>query len=79
MKKKSNRLLLVFLSVCIIGISLNIFSLKVYAWEIDRTGTVTYIVDGDTLDVSGVGRIRLADIDCPEQSITSDLSANLKK
>ena len=66
MKKKSNWLLLVFLTVCIIGISLSIFSLRVYAWEIDRTGNVTYIVDDDTLDVSGVGRIRLADIDCPE-------------
>ncbi|MFX0137508.1 MAG: thermonuclease family protein [Candidatus Hodarchaeota archaeon] len=66
MKKKSNWLLLVFLSVSIIGNSLINFSIKVYAWEIDRTGTVTYIVDGDTLDVSGVGRIRLADIDCPE-------------
>jgi len=36
------------------------------SWEIDATGTVTNIVDGDTLDVSGVGRIRLADINAPE-------------
>ena len=36
-------------------------------WEIDAQGTVTYIVDGDTFDVNTVGRIRLADIDCPDQ------------
>ena len=30
-------------------------------------GTVTRVVDGDTFDVVGVGRIRLADVDCPEQ------------
>ncbi|MHA1143902.1 MAG: thermonuclease family protein [Candidatus Helarchaeota archaeon] len=35
-------------------------------WEKDASGMVTYIVDGDTLDVSGLGRIRLADIDTPE-------------
>ena len=36
------------------------------AWEIDESGTVTRVIDGDTVDVSGVGRIRLADIDAPE-------------
>ena len=46
--------------------SLLIFSLRVHAREINRTGTVTNIVDVDTLDVSSVGRIRIADIDCPE-------------
>ena len=37
--------------------------------EIDATGTVYYIVDGDTYDqngISGGDRVRLADIDCPE-------------
>lgn len=29
-------------------------------------GMVTKVVDGDTLDVEGVGRVRLADVDCPE-------------
>lgn len=38
----------------------------VNAWEIDDTGTATYIVDGDTFDIASVGRIRLADINCPE-------------
>lgn len=38
-----------------------------YYWEIDAQGTVTYIVDGDTYDVNTIGRIRLADIDCPDQ------------
>ncbi len=36
------------------------------SWEIDDQGTATYIVDGDTFDVNGVGRIRSADIDTPE-------------
>lgn len=36
-------------------------------WEIDAQGTVTYIVDGDTYDMNSVGRVRLADIDCPDQ------------
>jgi hypothetical protein len=34
---------------------------------VDDSGTVTYIVDGDTVDVSSVGRIRLADIDAPDE------------
>lgn len=35
-------------------------------WEIDAVGIGIYIVDGDTLDVSGLERIRLADINTPE-------------
>lgn len=39
-------------------------------WEIDDKGYVTYVVDGDTIDVDtqfhGSIRIRLADIDAPE-------------
>lgn len=34
--------------------------------EIDAIGLGVYIVDGDTLDVSGLDRIRLADINTPE-------------
>ncbi|MBN1215649.1 MAG: thermonuclease family protein [Candidatus Lokiarchaeota archaeon] len=37
-------------------------------WEIDDSGNVNYVVDGDTFDVENVGRIRLADIDAPEQN-----------
>ncbi|MCX8207839.1 MAG: thermonuclease family protein [Methanothrix sp.] len=29
-------------------------------------GTVVKVVDGDTFDVDGLGRVRLADVDCPE-------------
>ena len=32
-----------------------------------ESGLVTYVVDGDTIDVEGVGRIRFADIDTPEK------------
>ena len=35
-------------------------------WEIDATGTVYKVIDGDTFDASPVGRVRLADIDAPE-------------
>lgn len=34
----------------------------------EGSGSVTYVVDGDTIDVDGIGRVRLADIDCPEMS-----------
>lgn len=30
------------------------------------SGVVTNVVDGDTFDVEGFGRVRLADVDCPE-------------
>ena len=36
------------------------------SWEIDDSGNCSNIVDGDTIDVQGVGRIRLADVDSPE-------------
>ena len=32
-----------------------------------QTGTVTHVVDGDTVDVEGVGRIRVIGIDTPER------------
>ncbi len=35
-------------------------------WEPEAIGIVTYVVDGDTIDVEQVGRVRLADIDTPE-------------
>ncbi len=38
--------------------------------EIDVSGTVYHIVDGDTIDAFPVGRIRLADIDAPESGQT---------
>jgi hypothetical protein len=37
-----------------------------HAWEVDKTGHVDYIVDGDTFDLTTDERIRLADIDAPE-------------
>lgn len=66
MNRKSNRLILVLILISMLDGSLNFFLIRASAWEIDKTGIATYIVDGDTLDVSSVGRIRLADIDCPE-------------
>ncbi|KKK44854.1 MAG: putative single-stranded DNA-binding protein [Candidatus Lokiarchaeum sp. GC14_75] len=66
MSKKGNHVNLVVLSISFIIISLSFLTMPVYSWEIDNTGTVYNIVDGDTIDVTSVGRIRLADIDCPE-------------
>ena len=36
------------------------------AAEAEVSGVVTNVVDGDTLDVEGFGRVRLADVDSPE-------------
>jgi micrococcal nuclease len=37
------------------------------AAEVSETGTVTNVVDGDTVDVAGVGRVRVIGIDTPER------------
>ncbi len=80
MSKKGNRFNLVVLSISFIIISLSFFTIPVYSWEIDETGTVYNIVDGDTVDVTSVGRIRLADIDCPEsgESVVYSISTKLE-
>jgi hypothetical protein len=38
----------------------------VFAFEVDASGIVTEMKDGDSFVVSGVGEVRLADIDAPE-------------
>jgi endonuclease YncB( thermonuclease family) len=38
----------------------------VFAFEVDASGIVTEMKDGDSFVVSGVGGVRLADIDAPE-------------
>ncbi len=42
-----------------------------------KSGLVTHIVDGDTLDVAGVGRIRVIGIDTPERGDCGYDSATL--
>ena len=64
MKKARFYLIILFLSTFLISFSSLISDGNCY--EIDDSGTVSYIVDGDTVDVSSVGRIRLADIDAPD-------------
>ncbi|KKL99665.1 hypothetical protein LCGC14_1812170, partial [marine sediment metagenome] len=66
MSKRNFHPFLVIFTVSLVLFSLNFFIIRGHAWEIDSTGTAYYIVDGDTLDVTSVGRIRLADIDAPE-------------
>ncbi len=57
-------IVLIFCNVVILSL-LYQFSI-VLAWEIDKTGHVDYIIDGDTFDLTTDERIRLADIDTPE-------------
>jgi micrococcal nuclease len=38
----------------------------VFAFEVDASGIVTVMKDGDSFIVSGVGEVRLADINAPE-------------
>ena len=65
-KTMSRKNSLVLLSISTVVLFLNFFCIPVHSWEIDNTGIATNIVDGDTFDVDSIGRIRLADIDCPE-------------
>jgi len=64
-KMKRKKVISIFLLLFISLAFIHSFT-YVNAWEIDDTGIVTYIVDGDTFDIASVGRIRLADINCPE-------------
>ncbi|MBY8988575.1 MAG: thermonuclease family protein, partial [Candidatus Lokiarchaeota archaeon] len=75
MKLKNRHLQIAFLLACIIFLTSNSLLLNSFAFEVDRTGTVYNIVDGDTIDVYSIGRIRLADIDTPEQGEPGDVEA----
>lgn len=46
------------------GSLLLFFASSVYAAEL--TGTVSWIYDGDTLEIAGIGKVRLLGIDTPE-------------
>ena len=58
-----------FCATFVLVITVGVYSILLfyYSVEIDLISTVTYIVDGDTFDISSGDRIRLADIDCPER------------
>ena len=43
--------------------------------EISVSGLVTRVVDGDTFDVEGFGRVRLADVDAPEMDTPAGKAA----
>jgi len=47
------------------GILVKFLFILLHSREIDSTGAVAYIVDGDTFDVTSVGRICLVDINTP--------------
>jgi len=42
-------------------------TLATTAWSADRYGTVSWVYDGDTIKVTGVGVVRLIGVDCPEK------------
>jgi len=45
------------------------------SWETDMTSVVNWVIDGDTFNVTSGDRIRLADIDAPEQGESGYLEA----
>ncbi|TFG12296.1 MAG: hypothetical protein EU535_06365 [Promethearchaeota archaeon] len=73
--KPRNHYRSIFLIIFIIACSL--FLTTGTCYEVDGSGEVTYVVDGDTLDVNSVGRIRLADIDTPEMDEAGGTEARL--
>ena len=54
-----------FSSIIILFFLLSMFIVYVNG-EVDKTSTVTRVIDGDTFDISTGERIRLADVDAPE-------------
>ncbi|MCK5628552.1 thermonuclease family protein [Candidatus Bathyarchaeota archaeon] len=61
------KILLIFAAVLVFMSALLYFSFISYPQEIDLTSVVTNVVDGDTFDIATNDRIRLADIDTPEE------------
>ena len=43
--------------------------------SLEASGLVTKVVDGDTFDVEGFGRVRLADVDAPEMDTPAGKAA----
>ena len=68
MSRKSLAALLLFLFILVIS---SFGSASCYTGEVDLSGTVTYIVDGDTFDIVTANnteyRIRLADVNASEE------------
>ncbi|HSD57865.1 MAG TPA: hypothetical protein VLB04_06755, partial [Methanotrichaceae archaeon] len=47
-------------------LALIIYSSLAMAIPDEAVGLVTYVTDGDTFTVEGLGDVRLADVNCPE-------------
>lgn len=58
---------IIFLSLTAAGFVNQYRATRLNSIEIDVTSTATYIVDGDTFEISNGDRIRLADVDTPER------------
>jgi len=66
---KSKLLKGAFFTLVFVSITVTIYNpiIGIYSIEIDVTTIATYIVDGDTFDISSGDRVRLADVDTPER------------
>ncbi len=63
MSRPLRRLALLLLPLCLLLLA----AAPLRAAERPLCGTVTWVYDGDTLEVAGVGRVRLIGIDTPEK------------
>lgn len=62
----SKKLVLLLMVTSFFIVSISTPLVVVFAFEVDANGIVTEMKDGDSFVVSGVGEVRLADIDAPE-------------
>ncbi len=59
----------------VVFILLIVLAIHLRAAPDEFCGVVTKVVDGDTFDIDGLGRVRLADVDCPELDTPEGRSA----
>ena len=63
----------------IAGAAVCVLALAIQSPRADHHYPVRYVVDGDTLDVAGVGRVRLLGVDAPELGRGFDTAAPLAR
>jgi hypothetical protein len=69
--------IILVLLICGLALSQLVHPVEAQYIELDTTADVWVVIDGDTFDAFPVGRIRLADIDAPDQGETGyDTSRN---
>jgi endonuclease YncB( thermonuclease family) len=65
------------ISILILTVSIPcfVYSVNSASWEVDEVTRISEIIDGDTFDTTSGDRIRLADIDAPENDESGYLQA----